>query len=94
MYQHETIGSHREPFTVERYYDTKGKLRSVFVDYRNTNIRVYLDRGGRVFWGIEKNCSKIRRYDTNNDYWETKPNSAIGAMKEFQEEQLCPEITK
>jgi len=89
----EQIGSHRESFTIDRYYDINGVLRFVYVDRLISNVRIYLDSKGMVFWAVEKNNRETREYSSNNDDWETKPISASGALKEFQNKQLCPEIT-
>ena len=94
LYQLEQIGSHREPFTVERYYDAKGTLRFVYVDRLISIVRIYLNRESKVIWAVEKNGNKLTALDSNNGDWETKPNSASGAREAFQEQQLCPEIKK
>jgi len=94
VYQIERIGSHREPITVGRYYDVNGKLRFVYEDRLISNVRIYLDREGKVIWAVRTNNDKITTYDSNNQYWETKLNNATGAKEEFQSKQLCPEVTK
>jgi len=94
LYQVEQIGSHREPFTVGRYFDPKGALRFVYVDRVISSVRIYLNRESKVFWAVKKNGDKLTAFDSNNDDWETKPNSASGAREAFQEQQLCPEIEK
>ena len=90
----EQIGSHREPFTIDRYYDSNGVLRFVYVDRLTSSVRIYLDSKGKVFWAVEKNDNETREYSSNNDDWETKPISASGAVKFFQDKQLCPEIDR
>ncbi|MEK6770508.1 MAG: hypothetical protein AABY62_02540 [Pseudomonadota bacterium] len=94
LYQLEQIGSHREPFTVERYYDSTGTLRFVYVDRVITNVRIYLNSAGNVIWAVEQNGEKFTTYDSSNEDWEMKPNSANMAREEFQGQQLCQEITK
>src|SRR5438132_1275968 len=42
LYRLEQTGSHREPFTEERYYDARGTLRFVYVDRAVASVRIYL----------------------------------------------------
>jgi len=88
----EQIGSHREPFTIERYYDANGVLRFAYVDRLISSVRIYLDSKGKVIWAVEKSDKETREYSSNNDDWETKPVSASGALKFFKLKQLCPLI--
>jgi hypothetical protein len=94
LFNIEQIGSHREPFTVERYYDSNGALRFVFVERLFSNVRIYLDSAGNVIWAVEHSNNKFTVFDSKNDDWEMKPNNAKEAREEFQAQQLCPEITK
>jgi len=66
----------------------------VFVERRFSNVRIYLNNAGNVFWAVEQSNSKFTVFDSSNEDWEMKPNTARKAREEFQAEQLCPEITK
>jgi len=92
LYQLEQIGSDRESFTVERYYDVKGTLRFVYVDRVITNIRIYLNGAGKVVWAVEQHKNKFTVFDSGNEDWEVNPNTANKAKEEFQEPESCPEI--
>jgi len=94
LYQVEQIGSDRESFTVERYYDVKGTLRFVYVDRVITNIRIYLNGAGNVVWAVEQHENKVTVFESDKEDWEMNPNTANKAKEEFQEQRLCPEITK
>lgn len=93
-YQIRQIGSHREAFIVERYYDLNGKLRFVYIDRVISNVRIYLNREGKVFWAVEASDNKITKYESEDEDWENKPVRATEAKEEFQKQQLCPEIRK
>lgn len=92
LYQIEQLGSHREPFKVERYYDSSGTLRFVFVDRLISSVRIYLNREGKVFWAVSRSGNRFSVFDAGNEDWETKPNTANGAKHEFEARQPCPEI--
>lgn len=92
LYRIEQIGSHREPFKVERYYDSRGTLRFVFVDRLVSNVRIYLNREGKVFWAVSQSGNQFTVFDAGNEDWETRPNTAEGAKNEFEGRQPCPEI--
>lgn len=92
LYQIEQVGSHREPFKVERYYDSSGTLRFVFVDRLISNVRIYLNREGKVFWAMSRSGDQVTRFDAGDEDWETKPNTANGAKHEFEARQACPDI--
>lgn len=92
LYRIEQIGSHREPFKVERYYDSRGTLRFVSVDRLISNVRIYLNREGKVFWAVSQSGNQVAVYDAGNEDWETKPSTAAGAKSEFEGQQPCPEI--
>src|SRR2546421_12614414 len=94
LYQIEQIGSDRESFTVERYYDVRGTLRFVYVDRVITNIRIYLNGAGNVVWAVEQHENKFTVFESDKEDWEMNPNTANKANEEFQEQRLCPEITK
>jgi len=94
LYQIEQIGSDRESFTVERYYDVKGTLRFVYVDRVITNSRIYLNGAGNVVWAVEQHENKFTVFESDKEDWEMNPNTANKAKEEFQEQRLCPEITK
>lgn len=94
LYKIEQLGSHREPFTIERYYDSNGQLRFVFVERLFSNERVYLNSAGNVFWAVEQRNNKLTVSDSSSDDWEMRPNSARKAKEEFGARQRCPEITK
>lgn len=94
LYKIEQIGSHREPFTIERYYDSKGTLRFVFVDYIFANVRIYINSVGKVFWAVEQKNNKFTVFDSANGDWEVRPFIAEKAGEEFEAKQLCPEILK
>ncbi|HYT03629.1 MAG TPA: hypothetical protein VEM13_01955 [Gemmatimonadales bacterium] len=91
LYQVEQMGSDRESFTVERYYDVKGTLRFVYVDRVITNIRIYLNGAGKVVWAVEQHENKFTVFDSGNEDWEVNPNTANKAKEEFQEQRSCPE---
>lgn len=94
LYKIEQIGSHRESFTVERYYDSNGKLRFVFVQRLFSNVRIYLNNAGNVFWAVEQSNNMFTVFDSSNEDWEMRPNNEKEAREEFQAQQLCSEITK
>ncbi len=92
LYQIEQIGSDRESFTVERYYDAKGTLRFVHVDRVITNIRIYLTGVGKIIWAVEQHKNKFTVFDSGKEDWEVNPNTANKAKAEFQEQRSCPEL--
>lgn len=92
LYRIERIGSHREPYKVERYYDSQGTLRFVFVDRLISKVRIYLNREGKVFWAVGQSGNQFTRIDAGNEDWEAKPGTAKGAKDEFEGRQPCPEI--
>lgn len=94
LYQVEQIISHREPLTIERYYDANGTLRFVFVDKLFANIRIYLNSAGNVVWAVEQSDNELAVYDASSEDWEMKPNNGMKAKEAFQAQQPCPEITK
>ena len=94
LYKIEQIGSHREPFVVERYYDTNGVLRFVFVNYTFSNVRIYIDSSGNIIWAVEQSNNKFTVFDSANGDWEVRPDTAKEAGKAFKEPQSCPEIKK
>ena len=94
MLKTDQIKSHRELFTVERYYDTDGRLRFVFIDHSPGNVRIYLNAGGKVFWAVEQDGDKLTVGNYSTGGWETKPSNATVAKQAFNEDGSCPEITK
>jgi len=88
------IISHRELLSVERYYDTAGRLRFVFVDHASGPTRIYLNAEGKVFWAVEQGGDKFTVGDYSTGDWETEPNNAKAAKGAFNEAGSCPEITK
>lgn len=88
------IKSHRELFTVERYYDTAGRLRFVFVDHSPENVRIYLNAEGKVFWAVEQDGDKFTVGSYSTGDWETEPSNATVAKEVFNEDGSCPEIVK
>lgn len=94
LHRLEQLGSHREPFTVERYYDAKGVLRFVYVERFISSVRIYLNREGKVFWAVEQKADQVTAFDSKDGDWETIPDSADGAREAFQEQQPCPEVKR
>lgn len=94
LYEIEKLGSHRESFSIERYYDSSGTIRFVFVDRLFSSVRIYLNNSGDVFWAIEHSNNKFTVFDSSNDDWEINPNIAQKAREMFQAKKPCPEITK
>jgi len=94
MLKTDQIKSHREVFTVERYYDKTGKLRFVFVDNATENSRIYLNVKGQVFWSVEQDGDKFTVGDHSTGDWVTEPSNATAAKEVFNEDGSCPEIAK
>ncbi len=86
--------SHRELLPVERYYDTAGKLRFVYVDYGSNNARIYLNAEGKVFWAVEQNGNNFTVGDYTNEDWPIKPSDAADAKEGFRSDESCPEVKK
>jgi len=83
--------SHRELLPVERYYDTAGKLRFVYVP---NNVRIYLNAEGKVFWAVEQDGNTFTVGDYTNEDWPIQPNDAADAKNEFRSDESCPEVKK
>ena len=73
------IKSHRELFAAERYYDTAGRLRFVYVENFPGNIRIYLNAEGKVFWAVEQDGDKFTVGDYSTGDWPTETNNATAA---------------
>jgi len=86
--------SHRELLPVERYYDTAGKLRFVYLDYVPNNVRIYLNAEGKVFWAVEQDGNRFTVGDYTNEDWPIQPNDAADAKNEFRSDESCPEVKK
>src|SRR5207249_516727 len=86
--------SHRELLSVERYYDTAGKLRFVYVDYGSNNGRIYLNAEGKVFWAVEQDGNKFTVGDYTNEDWQIQPSDAADAKEGFRSHESCPEVKK
>jgi len=86
--------SHRELLPVERYYDTAGTLRFVYVDYGSNNVRIYLSAEGKVFWAVEQDGNKFTVGDYTNEDWQTQPSDAVDANEGFRSDESCPEVKK
>ena len=86
--------SHRELLPVERYYDTAGKLRFVYVDYGSNNVRIYLNAEGKVFWAVEQDGHKFTVGDYTNEDWQIQPSDAAEAKEGFRSDESCPEVKK
>src|SRR5437879_12757817 len=93
-YRYEQMVSDWESVTAQRYYDFKVTLRFVYVDRVITNSRIYLNGAGNVVWAVEQHENKFTVFESDKEDWEMNPNTANKAKEEFQEQRLCPEITK
>ena len=92
MYQVEQIShrTYKESFTVERYYDSSGMLRFVFVDRNSSNVRIYLNSVGKIVWSVDQYNNTFTVGDTGDEDWEVTPKSADDAKMEFMEQESCP----
>ena len=88
------IISHRELLPVERYYDTAGTLRFVYVDYGSNNVRIYLSAEGKVFWAVEQDGNKFTVGDYTNEDWQIQPSDAAAATERLRSGEACPEVRK
>jgi hypothetical protein len=86
--------SHRELLPVERYYDTAGTLRFVYVDYGSNNVRIYLDAEGKVFWAVEQDGHKLTVGDYTKEDWQIQPSDAAHATERLRSDEACPEVKK
>lgn len=94
LYRVEQIISHREPMTIERYYDAKGVLRFVFEKMPASTVRIYLDGAGSVLWAVEQSGDEDTVYAASAEDWEMKPGTGKAAKDEFLAPQPCPELTR
>lgn len=84
--------SHRELMRIERYYDSEGRLRFIFVDRFPGETRLYLGSEGAVLWSVSRNDGADAIDPHDRDDWETRPATAAEARAEFEGAADCPEV--